>query len=267
MPPLFRKAGFWICGCADCGHQSADLGDSQGHVERVYGDGYFQEGGAGYRDYLAEKEILRRHGRRYGRLLQKHMPAGTVFDVGAAAGFVLQGMIDTGWSGRGIEPNPRMSDHARIRLGLRVETGTFEDFQTEERFDLVTMIQVVAHFTDLRKAFQTASGIVRPGGFWLIETWNRESWTARVFGRHWHEYSPPSVVHWFTPATLRNLASQFGFREAASGRPAKWLNGAHAASLLKHALGFPVPIPWSLPLPYPGDDLFWMLFSSEACAA
>jgi SAM-dependent methyltransferase len=270
MRPLFLKEGYRIYGCAGCGHRSADVGDPSGHVERVYADEYFEGGGAGYSDYLAEQEILRRHGRHYGKRLQKHMPAGDVLDVGAAAGFVLQGLVDAGWNGRGLEPNSRMSDHARTRLSLRVDTGSLESFQTSERFDLVTMIQVAAHFTDLRKSFQVASEITRPGGFWLIETWNRESWTARIFGRSWHEYSPPSVVHWFTPATLRDLAAQFGFREIARGRPAKWLNGAHALSLLQYKLGGSIPgrllsragklIPRNIPIPYPGDDLFWMLF-------
>jgi SAM-dependent methyltransferase len=274
MAPLFLKHDDWICGCKDCGHRSAKIENRPEHVALVYGDEYFQGGGAGYSDYLAEQNILRNHGRRYGRLLRKYMAPGTVLDVGAAAGFILQGMIDEGWNGRGIEPNRQMSDHARARLSLRVETGSFESFQTEERFDLVTLIQVVAHFPDLREAFRKAAEIIRPGGFCLIETWNRGSWTARIFGRHWHEYSPPSVLHWFTPATLRALAEPFGFREVARGRPAKWLNGAHALSLLTYKLGGSFPgrllagagklVPRNIPLPYLADDLFWMLFQ-KAC--
>jgi SAM-dependent methyltransferase len=269
MRPLFLKDGYPISGCASCGHRSAEIGDPAGHVERVYGDEYFAGGGAGYDDYLAEERLLRRHGRRYGRLLRRYMEPGTVLDVGAAAGFILQGLVDSGWEGRGIEPNPRMSAHARSHLGLRVDTGSLESFRTGERFDLITMIQVVAHFTDLRESFQVASEITRPDGFWLIETWDRESWTARMFDRRWHEYSPPSVVQWFTPEGLRGLARSHGFREVARGRPVKWLNGAHAVSLLRHKLGESIPgrllagagklIPRDIPLPYPGDDLFWML--------
>ncbi len=274
MQPLFLKHRYWICGCPGCGHQSADAGNPAAPVEQIYGDEYFQGGGAGYSDYLAEKDLLRNHGQRYGRLLQKYMPAGTVLDVGAAAGFVLQGMVDVGWTGRGVEPNLRMSDHARTHLNLRVDTGALESFETGERFDLVTLIQVVAHFPDLRKALQVSSEVTRQGGFWLIETWNRDSWSARIFGRHWHEYSPPSVLHWFTPATLRNLVEPFGFSKIASGRPSKWLNGAHALSLLQYKLGGSMPgrllagagklIPRNVPLPYPADDLFWMLFQKTA---
>lgn len=266
MARLFRRHGFWICGCAGCGHRSAEVTGLPGHVERVYGDEYFTGGGAGYSDYLTEEKILRRHGRRYGRLLQRYRPAGTVLDVGAAAGFILQGLIDTGWSGRGLEPNPRMSEHARNHLNLRVETGSLESFETDERFDLVTMIQVVAHFPDVRKALQAAARLTRPGGFWLIETWNHASWTARIFGRHWHEYSPPSVLHWLTPETLRNLAGQLGFHEVARGRPAKWLNAGHAVSLLSYKLGVPLPgrLLQEVSLPYPGDDLFWMILREDS---
>jgi hypothetical protein len=45
------------------------------------------------------------------------------------------------------------------------------------------------------------------GRAWIIETWNRDDWVARLLGRHWHEYSPPSVLHWFNPDGLRRLVN------------------------------------------------------------
>ena len=238
-------------------------------MDRVYADDYFKGGGAGYPDYLSEERLLVEHGRRYGRLLARYMEPGTVLDVGAAAGFVLRGLVDCGWTGRGIEPNAAMAAHARDRLGLVVSGGTLETMDTTERFDLVSMIQVVAHFRDPRVALRAAEGLTRPGGYWLIETWNRESWIARVLGPRWHEYSPPSVLHWFDPEGLRLLAERCGMHEVARGRPAKRIGGRHAVSLLRHklpenrlgrlasaALG---GIPEALTLPYPLDDVFWML--------
>jgi ubiquinone/menaquinone biosynthesis C-methylase UbiE len=152
-------------------------------------------------------------------------------------------------------------------------TGSLEEFHTSECYDLISMIQVIAHFVDPRQALEAAQQVTRPGGFWLIETWNRESWTARAFGKRWHEYSPPSVLQWFSPAGLCSLAAQFGFREAARGRPSKWINAAHAKSLLQYRLKdspldqiFAVAsrlIPDRLALPYPAEDLFWILFQKS----
>lgn len=266
----FMKDTYWIRCCEVCRHQFAELTPGDSHVGAVYGDDYFMGGGAGYDNYLSEADLLRAHGRRYAQLLDHYMTPGSVLDVGAAGGFVLQGLFDGGWKGTGLEPNAAMAAYARDDLGIPVETGSLESFQSEDRFQLINMIQVIPHFADLRRALQAAASVTEPGGFWLVETWNRESWTAWCLGARWHEYSPPSVLHWFSPDGLRQLAASYGFQEIAHGRPCKWLNGGHAKSLLRAkgqdiwwmrpALGALGVIPDKLPIPYPAEDLFWMLF-------
>lgn len=267
---LFKKYAYWIRTCESCHHQFCELNPSDTHVEQVYSDDYFQGGGAGYSDYLSEAQVLKSHSRRYSKILARYTQPGYMLDVGAAAGFILQGFVESGWKGRGIEPNPHMAQYAQTQLGLPVEAGTLELLQTSDRFDLVTMIQVVPHFFDLKQAFQSAADVTKPNGFWLIETWNRESCMARAFGKNWHEYSPPSVLHWFSPTGLQILAEQFGFREIAKGRPSKWIKASHAKSLLAYKLRgsnfgrqtmkLVNLIPDRLAIPYPSEDLFWMLF-------
>ncbi|MFQ4138974.1 class I SAM-dependent methyltransferase [Nodosilinea sp. PGN35] len=278
----FAKYGYAIQGCDRCGHRFVDpasLGQpGTQHLHQVYGDAYFQGGGAGYRDYVAEAGLLRQHGRRYARLLRRYTSPGRVLDVGAAAGFVLQGLIDGGWQGQGIEPNPTMAEYGRRHLGLPIATGALEDVNPDQQFDLITMVQVVPHFYDLRRALTSATALTAPGGYWLIETWNRRSWTARLLGSHWHEYSPPSVLHWFSPQDLTALVRQYGFVPVAQGRPQKWINAAHGKSLLDYKLRdlgglgrglrrlLPL-IPDGLSLPYPGDDLFWLLVQRKVNGA
>ena len=162
-----------------------------------------------------------------------------------------------------------MAEYARSRLGLHVEAGTIEQYETADRFDLVAMIQVVPHFRDPRSALESAAAWVRPGGHLLIESWDRGSWMARGMGRYWHEYSPPSVLHWFTREGLSRLAAEAGLREVARGRPRKRLSAGHAKSLLRYKYGETAAgrllvgtlgvLPDGLTLPYPADDLFWML--------
>ncbi len=273
----FMKDKYWVRGCDVCRHQFAEMIPGDDHIEAVYGDDYFNGGGAGYDDYLSEAELLRAHGRRYGQLLSNYMTPGAVLDVGAASGFVLQGLFDCGWKGSGLEPNASMAAYARNDLGLPVETGSLESFQSDDRFQLINMIQVVPHFAQLQSAFEAAASVTAPAGFWLVETWNRDSWTAWCFGTKWHEYSPPSVLHWFSPEGLRRLAAAHGFQEIARGRPRKWLNGGHAKSLLRAkcqdvcqgawwmrlGLGALGVMPDKLPIPYPAEDLFWMLFQDK----
>lgn len=267
--PAFEKYGYWIRSCQNCGHQFTQGASTVAHTQRVYGDDYFVGGGAGYPNYLAESKLLRNHGRRYGKTIQRHCQAGRVLDVGSAAGFILQGLTDYGWQGEGIEPNDAMATHARQHLGLAVKTGALEQASFEHTFDLITFIQVLPHFFDLRRALTVAASLTAPEGYWLIETWNRRSLTARLSGQSWHEYSPPSVLHWFSPTDVSLLGREFGFRTVAQGRPQKWINAAHAKSLLRYKLQESPISRWMIPLlnlipsglniPYPAEDLFWIL--------
>lgn len=265
---VFDAHGYGIWDCSACEHRFSPVTEGPLHVSRVYGDDYFTGGGAGYPDYVSEGALLRAHGRRYGRILLRHAPPGRLLDVGSAAGFILEGLSDAGWSGVGIEPNAAMVTHAQS-AGVDVRVGTLEECPVAERFDAVTMVQVIGHFYDLGRALDAATRLTRPGGLWLIEAWDRASLPARVLGSRWHEYSPPSVVHWFTRRSLRRLAQRHGFLEIASGRPRKAISLSHARTLLDHSLGgalrfLPARLfPKTVALPYPAFDVFWAVFRRE----
>lgn len=271
---LFQKFGYWIDECESCGHRYARGATAAQHTAVVYDDGYFTGGGAGYPDYVGSAPLLVAQGKRYARLLAPYMAPGTVLDVGSAAGFLLKGLVESGWRGEGVEPNPSMADHARSRYALQVHTGSLEQFRTSNRYDMVTMIQVIAHLYDVRRALQAAADVTKPGGYWLVETSDRSSFIARMLGRHWHAYDPPSVLHYFSPGSLSALVGQYGFREVARGKPVKWLRGDHAKSVIRHKLegsrlkwvGKVVQsvIPNEMPIRYPNFDTFWALYRKQS---
>jgi SAM-dependent methyltransferase len=260
----FEAKGFVLRDCVKCSHRFAEIAADETHVAEIYDDSYFAGGGAGYSDYLAEAEMLKKRGQMYAGKLEKFTSdKGRMLDVGAAAGFILQGFIDEGWTGTGLEPNAEMAKTGREKFGLDIRQGSLESFETGEKFDLISMIQVAAHFYEPRKAFQKASVLLNENGFLLVETWNRESISARIFGKNWHEYSPPSVLQWFSLNGLTQFLKDFGFEKIAHGRPSKKISGAHAKSLLKYRLGdnFLLKlIPDKLNFPYPSEDLFWAIY-------
>lgn len=270
---VFEAKGFPVRDCAGCSHRFAEVATGETHVAEVYADEYFTGGGAGYADYLAEGAMLRDRGRAYAKLLSKHAKPGKILDVGAAAGFVLQGFADEGWRGVGVEPNETMAKFGGENFGLEIFVGALENFAARERFDVVSMIQVAAHFQNPRRAFEAAFDLLDSDGYLLIETWNRASLTARIFGSHWHEYSPPSVLHWFSPESLSAFLREFGFEKIAQGRPPKKISGEHAKSLLKYRFGEKSRlnsllkiIPDKINFPYPAEDLFWALYRKKQSA-
>jgi SAM-dependent methyltransferase len=270
----FSVAEVPIFHCPSCQHSYADYNWEDQHVARVFGDEYFFEGGAGYRDYLREGGILRRQGARYGAILRRHVPvASRILDIGSAAGFVAAGIQDCGFSVVALEPNRRMAAHASDVLGLPVICTQIETMEGDTQYDVVTMIQLLAHLVDPHRALAVVARATRPGGYWLIEGWNSQSNMARIRGRRWHVYNPPSVIHYFSMQSLDTLAARFGFVRIGEGRPMKLITAGHAASLLEFlgthspllrlAHGLVKHIPGEITLPYLGDDICWVLYKNK----
>lgn len=271
----FSKDGFIIVDCPACGHRTVSDIIATNHLETIYGDDYFFGGGAGYEDYLSEADLLRAQGRRYGELLINHRPpaVGRVLDVGSAAGFLQAGLADAGWTTTGLEPNGTMVANARDELGLDTVMCGLEQAPDLPPFDSVCLIQVIGHFNDLPKAMRALSKLTKPGCICLVEYWRRDSRIAKIFGPNWHEYSPPSVLHWFSRASLDNLMQRYGFGIVAKGIPKKYISLGHAESLLKYKLkNLPggalatAPLrllPKTTKIRYPALDLEWRMYRKE----
>lgn len=270
----FRKNGIWIRDCVSCQHRFAELALGIDEVSKIYDGQYFQGDGLGYLDYLAEANLIRQRGLRYGKILEGYCWPGTVLDVGAAAGFILHGLTDCGWEGRGIEPNERIVKFGRRMLRLNLTPDTLEAFPKGERYDLVMMIQVLSHFYDLKAALDVANRVTQPGGLWLIETWNRNSLAARLYGKRWRAYTPPASQHWFSPRSLQQLAREYGFEQVGRGTVTRWLNAPYLRSLLRYS----APA-WCLPLdkllgllpgqwiiPWTVRDRFWAIYQKADTA-
>jgi SAM-dependent methyltransferase len=198
------------------------------------------------------------------------MKPGTLLDVGAAAGFLMKGFENKGWKVFGVEPNCSMAGYGKNNLGLDIRVGTVEESGLNIMVDLVLLIQVIAHLYDLDRSMDSINSILKTDGYVLIETWDKDSYLARLFGRRWHEYSPPSTLHYFSRETMDLLMSRYGFRKIAGGRPDKKIHSRHAKSLLCHKLqisrslrcltGIEKILPENKYIPYPCEDLFWALY-------
>lgn len=261
--------------CNNCYHRYVARLPRVDHVLRTYDDRYFFGGGAGYKNYVADAELLRHQGVQYAMLAEPLRRGSNqrMLAIGVAAGFELLPFVDQGWRVLGIEPNRAMVEHATNEFGLTVHAGNFEDCVFEERFDLVLAKQVVAHFVDLSSVGPQLAAAVYPGGHLIVETWSYRSWSARLLGHLWHEYSPPSVWQWFSKQSLRRWLNQYGFVEEAIGRPQKFISGEHAASLLSYKLArlpggrafrwIPQLIEMKKSYRYPPEDLFWAIYRRD----
>jgi len=241
------------------------------HVLDNYKDSYFFDGGTGgYPNYLLESDLLFQHGKKYARILKKAgIRVGNLLDIGSAAGFILKGFNSEGWNGVGIEPNETMVKYAQNELGLKVNHSSLEEYESEEKFDCITLIQVIAHFYDFDKVIKKLNSLLKKDGYLLIETWNRDSLTAKLMGWKWHEYSPPTVVHWFSIKSLTEMFRQNNYELVKKGRLLKKINAKHAKTLLSEKIESNYfkkllkIIPDKVNFIYPSEDLFYLILKKN----
>ena len=135
---------------------------------------------------------------------------------------------------------------------------------------MINFIQVIGSFYDPDKALVTTSTLLSKGGLVMVESWDMKSMVARIMGKNWHEYCPPSVITWFSDKTLNQLFSYYGFKLIATGRPVKRININHGLSLLDESfpkfpfkrglLKFFSRTVGKYNVRYPPVDLKWYLF-------
>jgi len=267
---LFVKNGYQIFECTICLHRFVEVSDHKNHITNVYSDSYFFDGKSGYPNYLDEKAVLISAGKRYAKLISKYTIPGNLLDVGCAAGFIMKGFEEEGWHCDGIEPNDTMASYGRSEMRLNIHTGSFEEYTTNKKYDLISLIEVIGHFHDLDKALKNISGMLNVGGFVLVESWNMNSAVAKLLGSNWYEYSPPSVLHWFSDFALSQQFNNGGFQLIAKGHPQKRINVKHALSILderlprfifkKELIKRANLLAGKFTLIYPLHDLKWYLF-------
>ena len=268
------KNGYTIFECKNSGRRFLEIRDANNHVKEVYSDDYFFEGKQGYPNYLDEKDLLIQYGITYAEIVSNYINPGKVLSVGCAAGFILKGFQQCGWDCYGLEPNETMATYGRDILNLNIVTGDLESFQsTEKKFDLVNMIQVIGHLYDVDKALLKVNDLLKEGGTVIVESWDMNSTFAKIMGKHWHEYSPPSVVNWFSDNTLTQLFKYYGFSLVAKGRPSKRISVKHGLSLFeestpdfllkKKLIKFAKATIGKFTITYPPLDLKWYLFKKS----
>jgi len=267
---LFEKNGCPVYECTKCEFRFSNLTDINDHLANVYSDDYFFAGGAGYPNYLEEKKELYNSGVRYAKIISKFTTPGKLLDVGCAAGFYIKGFEESGWECIGVEPNETIASYGRKELNLNIVTGDLESFQTDEKFDLVNLIEVIGSFHDLSKAMLKVQYLVKKDGLVLVESWDYRSKVARLFGKSWHEYCPPSVINWFSDKSLAELFKTYGFDLVKTGKPSKKIKGSHALEIIykntprfifkKQAFNFLKKSIGKITLAYPPLDLKWYIF-------
>ena len=229
--PLLAKDGYAYRACLGCG--GAWLHPRPASAESLYDASYFLGGAhGGYVDYEADEAIHRANAvRRLDLIGRVHPgPPGRVLDVGCAVPFFLDEARSRGWQVVGVDASGWARERARERFCIDVRARI--DGVAEGDVAVATLYQVLEHVVEPTDTLNAVHRCLQPGGALVLETWDRASAVARLFGRYWQQVTPPSVVHLFTRDGLSALLRRTGFDDVRFERASKAVSVGFVAGLL-----------------------------------
>ena len=191
--------------CEDCGHIFADPAPRPEFIFDLYRQVEDQA-------YDVESEGRSQNFRGILKTLDALQPErGTLFDVGAATGILLEAARGRGWTPNGIEASDWAAECARRTRNLPLRQGSFEEADVEPgSCRVVTMVDFIEHTPRPKDAVKKAGEILAPGGVLCIVTPDIHSLAARLAGPRWWHLRPGHLAY-FSKKSLKALLGAAGF--------------------------------------------------------
>ena len=176
-------------------------------------------------------------GRRLADLVSEYSVGGRLLDFGCGQGGFLHEL--TGFEKIGFEV-AAMSSHAT--LDAEIITG---DFLTQlgkaplvhESFDVITAFDVFEHLPSLDQYLHALTKLTRSGGKLVISLPNINSWSAKLWGRHWGLILLEHLWY-FSPDTLKRFVEAYGWKCQMIGHVPYDVTLSHLFQRVSQLVGF-----------------------------
>lgn len=133
-----------------------------------------------------------------------------LLDVGCGDATFCKLASEHGWKAVGLDPAAEASQQNLEGNAVEVFKGTLDTFQYGEKFDAVTMWDVVEHVDDPLHLIRSAKSHLKKGGLLFIETGNYQSADRIEGGENWWCYQHDHRWY-FSPPVLMKLLTEAGF--------------------------------------------------------
>ncbi len=220
----FKSRKYAIIKCVNCGFMFLNPFPEKCILNEIYeGDSYFDNyyaASTGIKNYIEGMMDCNVQHTRVIDLIKNYKKNGNLLDIGCAAGGFLLNAKNSGYDIYGIEPNKRMADYARDKLGLNVICGTIDDINSRGKsFDVIHAGDVLEHLVDLKKDMGIIKNLLSHDGILVINqplSYNRSLYNLFLkinmfFKKNRHSQNPPAHLWEFNSSTIVKFLENAGF--------------------------------------------------------
>jgi 2-polyprenyl-3-methyl-5-hydroxy-6-metoxy-1,4-benzoquinol methylase len=144
---------------------------------------------------------------RFSQLSELLPKCARCLDAGSSSGEFVYLLRKRGFDACGVEANLPYAEYSQKELGVPVSISPFSEYESDEKFDLITMFHVLEHLENPVRDLSCLAGFLKPGGKLVIEVPNI-LYPNMAFSHKWH----PGHLFSFTDQTLSLLLEKSGFK-------------------------------------------------------
>jgi 2-polyprenyl-3-methyl-5-hydroxy-6-metoxy-1,4-benzoquinol methylase len=203
---LFERFGRKVMQCLDCdvGYVDAfpaDTNDVYSHT------GYIETQETNYLDnvdyrkkrFAMERlDIIRRH-------LKQPETGVHLLDVGCGTGWFLEVAQNHGYIVSGLEIGKELAKYTSRKLGVIIHSLSLTELPATERFDVITLFDVLEHVPNPRALLRSVRDHLNPGGIGLLFSPNLDSVGMALLRESSSLVMPAEHLFYFTPSSLRRM--------------------------------------------------------------
>ncbi|MDY6938519.1 MAG: class I SAM-dependent methyltransferase [Cyanobacteriota bacterium] len=191
----------------------------------------------GYEETRDERML---QARKLLETLQKYRSSGTLLDIGAGSGILVEAALEMGYDAQGIEPSRWLQEQAR-KYQLPVRLGHFPDPNCRQTYGIVTLIDVIEHVPNPAEVVAGVAEILSEDGIVAVATPDVNSIAARILQWKWWHFRVAHIGY-FNTQTLDRIMETAGFERMKMIRPTWYFPVEYLLERLAKYFPFRLPI-------------------------
>ncbi len=204
----FSKYNIDIVGCLDCSLRYASKIPRE--TEDIYSDEEYLP--VAQQCYMQNVDYRKK---RFGgerieiiRQFTGEVKGKRLLDIGCGTGWFLDVAQEAGFGVCGQELGKELAKWTAKRLGVDVHSCPVSDIPLKQKFDVITMFDLIEHVTDPVQLVRDCKQLLTPSGIMLVFTPNFDSLAINVMKENSNLITPAEHLTYFTRKSVEKIAEQ-----------------------------------------------------------
>ena len=144
--------------------------------------------------------------------IPNYIKNGKILEIGCSYGDYLFQLKKIGWDVKGIELSKNAVDHGTNKLNLDVSKIDIQDFESEEKFDIIYLRMVLEHVESPKLVLEKCYSLLKPHGRLVLILPDISGLEVQIYKKYAYTLQLPYHLYHFTPITIKNYLKLLNFQ-------------------------------------------------------